>query len=445
MQRQGCCPAGPIVRSDHYYSLLMLAACLGLTLKGVERVDRRMRRRQRLSAWAVLVLVVSWQPIVLAQQPPNPSKTSTLTLTTRSSVRPPAGNGPVLGTLATKLDSLIPGASGVFLAEVAGITERDQRSHDGDLFQEVTLRATRASGLTRKTLRLVRAYGGLSYGMFFPPESLPPPPPKPRFSLKPDTLELGHRYWFATGSNFDIRYPQHIAGFWPVENAQIGEILERAVEQDAYAWHPETWPSGYLTGWFDDSLRSSSILRVWLPGRLLWEKRLEGLLTHSIINWYVHRGDELAFMRPPLLPDTAMVLWAEVRAVLVPQNSFGVPAGSYRIQHLMSMSSGRLVASRVRVDQDSDFECVYQSYDRKGRLEYERIQDYIKQGGRSFGGSEEAWIRRVDRWLNPRTGKPVREEVRRHAAPTSDGGEPWVLVDLKRGIAAGPLRGGSHP
>jgi hypothetical protein len=345
--------------------------------------------------------------------------------------------------LAARLDSLIPGASGVFLAEVSRIVERDERPVDGDLYQDVSLISIRASGATRGSLVLIRATGGYDPIMLMEPKPKRPARPEPRFSLKPDAFQAGRRYWFATASDLDPRYPQSVAGCWPADDNEITRLLARAVEQDAYAWHPEIWPSGYVTGWFDALDRSSSSVRVWVGGRLLWGKRLDGLLTRNLVEaWHVYRGKELGGLSPPGLADTANVLMAEVRTRLDSTNAFGLPGRTWRIQHLLDIRSGNVVASRVRVDQTSSIERVYQAYDRDGKLVYERVQDRLGTGGAAVGAEQEAWLRRVERWLEPRTGRVVREEVRRFATiPTFYGSTTdWVLVDRERGLAAGPLR-----
>ena len=203
-----------------------------------------------------------------------------------------------------------------------------------------------------------------------------------------------------------------IAGYWPVESTGVTRVFEQAVEEDAYAWHPELWRSGFGTGWFDEPGQASSRVRVWLGTRLLWERRLDGQLTHRVIEaWYVHRGDELGYLYAPDLRDTSMVLLAEVRASLDSLNAFGLPARSWRLQHLLDMWSGRVVATRVTGEPALGVERAYQAYDRRGRLVYERVQQRLSRGGTAVGEEPKTPVLPVERWLDPRTGRTIRERA----------------------------------
>ena len=372
-----------------------------------------------------------------------------LVATALSLVAPPVAlsarlrGGPVLGPLATKLDSMVPGARGVFLADVTRISEHEATPVDGDRYQRVELTSIRATGVTKAKLYLVRESGGFRPPVWYVDTTARQPAPRPpaRFRVNPDEFSAGRRYWFATASLSDPRYPQGIAGYWPVESTAVASLFEQVVLQDAYRWHPAQWPEGYVTGWFDDSLASVSRVRVWREKRPLWEKRLPGALTHWLfealsVSQTVALGNDLC---PPGLFDGSSVLLTEVRSKLDSVNVYGVRPGSWRLQQLHDMQSGRLVATRVRVDQLPDVERVYQAYDSHGRLIYERIQDSVPTGGSSVGADRESWLRRVERWLDARTGRETRLAVKRHASLAS--GSDWLPVDVAKGLAAGPLRG----
>src|SRR5262245_23709577 len=189
-----------------------------------------------------------------------------------------ANQGPVIGAYASALDSLVPGASGVFVPEVTDLTEHDDRPTDGDLYQWVKLRTLRSSGSTLKGLQLTRASSGMVQALVMASGRCGPPPDTSavRFRIRADALLKGHTYWFATASGADRRYPQEIAGAWPAESTTAVALVERAIESDAYAWHPEMWRAGYVTGWRQNGDTASCQVRVWHEGRALWERRLEG-------------------------------------------------------------------------------------------------------------------------------------------------------------------------
>jgi hypothetical protein len=358
---------------------------------------------------------------------------------------PQDGPGPIQGTHAARLDSLFPHARGVFLAEVTSITERDERPGDGDLYDRVDLRILHATGSALGWLQIVKASGGL---MVFHDSSAARPPPPPHFTIAPGELKAGRRYWFVTAPSRVEGYPRGVAHYWPADSAGVPLVIERALEQDAYRWHPDFWPDpGITVGWVDEPGDSISRVRSWAGSRLLWERRLPRLIHDDYAAWYVHSGSELGEFRPPGLPDSAHVLMTEVRAHLGSNNRFGLPAGSWRIHHVLDLWTGRIVSSRVRVDQTPDVERVFQAYDsRTDRVTYERIQDFLRAGGASVG-AEDPWLRRIERWFDLGTGRLTREEVSRFAQVREGLGSrsAWLKVDHDKGLAAGPPKHSSAP
>lgn len=253
--------------------------------------------------------------------------------------------GPVVGPMASALDSLLPRASGVFLAQVTRISQYDERPSDGDLYDKVWLRVLRSTGETLDALYLVRDFGGyFLHGEF---GRRPPPRRPPPFHIAPDELSPGRQYWFATAAPYD-EFPERIVRYWAADSAALPPRMEQAVAQDAYRWRPEYWPnSGFTIGWLE-APGDSARVRAWRTGELLWEQPLAGQMTHAAYGgWYIHSGRELGSMGPPGLPDDAWVLRVEVREALAAGNRFGVPEGTRRITHLIDMETGRILNSRA--------------------------------------------------------------------------------------------------
>jgi hypothetical protein len=249
------------------------------------------------------------------------------------------------------------------------------------------------------------------------------------------------RYWFAVAAAYDFEtHPQRLVGYWHADDPVIASLLDAAVEEDALRWHPEFWPFPGITVGRLGGPDSTSRIRVWMGNHPLWERALGGKLTGGYASWYVHRGRELGYFGPPGHPDTAWTLLAQERLRLDASNSFELPAGSWLLQHLFDLRSGRLVATRVRVDQAPDVERIYRSYDaRTGAVSYERIHDFFAAGGRAIGAREEHWLRRIERWFDVRTGRVQRERVARSCS-FSECGTNWPTVDRKKALAAGPPR-----
>jgi len=374
---------------------------------------------------------------------------------TRASSTKHRDDGPFLGSAQATLDSIAPHAAGVFLGKIAAVSEHDERPTDGSLYDRFDIEILRSSGATLAAIVFVKAGGEFEFDI---DDTLTADLQfrrsrarmAPRLTLKRDDLVVGKRYWFITSSWLDREeYPQGVASVWREDHCPFTSVLETAIREDAFRWHPLFFPeSRFTVGWQDDVARRTSRVRAWRENRLLWEQRTQGLLTHALIEaWYVNRGWELADLRPPTLGDSAWVLLAESRADLGSKNRFGLPAGSWRIQQLFDMKSGSLISARVRNPEVGDVERVLQSYDSSGRLVYERIQDMLKRGGRSVGANTEDWLRRIERWYDPERGRLARQKVWRFAqVPVGQGlRSTWLAVDAKSGLAAGPAKVSARP
>jgi len=345
---------------------------------------------------------------------------------------PPPGDGPVLGAISARIDSLAPHATGIFLAEVTRLHDSDARAIDGDWVQVVNLRILRSTGATRPALELLRERGW--------PMLASTSHPKPHFVLKPDTFHVGERFWLAAApGRIPYLYPVGLVGCWPENSGAAARLCEAAVEQDAYAWHPELWPSGSITGWFDDSLKASSRARVWREGHLLWDVPLGGLLTHSGGDG-VNLSDAKNFPSKewPLPHTDGHLVFAEIRATLDSSSAAPLPAGSWRVQKLLTEREGKVVGELFVTDTTPyRTDRLYRAYDLRGGILFERIRDRFDSGGKQLGGRDDYWVRAIEHRYDPSTGRLVSERFFRNKWP-GETGESWVEMDRPTALAFGP-------
>lgn len=308
----------------------------------------------------------------------------------------------------------------------------------------------RWTGTPRQGIDLTIESGGLRDDQI-PPGSTTAAPPHPLFDIRPGDLRIGTQYWFVTACEAEGQiYPQFILRYWPADSVGLPAIVPQAVAQDAYRWHPEFHREADLTiGWQDAPRDTTSLVRAWRDHRLLWETKTNGGLTHRLVDaWSLSRVGQLGYLRPPGPPDTEFVLLAETRNTLPVPNEFGLGAGPWRIQTLFDALTGRRVAARVRADIDPNVERVYRAYDPiSGRARYERIQDFLAHGGKPVGVGADSWLRRIERDMDPKSGRILNESVRAyddgfHAPGISD---HWRPVEHDPGLAAGPPKVSTGP
>jgi hypothetical protein len=329
--------------------------------------------------------------------------------------------------------------------------DEDDRPGDGDLIQLVDWKTIRSSGLVISHMSIVKAEGPhlvipgwMPYqdpedGHWVPPPRAPRPaprdtiPPAVLMSPRPEQFQVGHRYWIAPIGN---ALEQVL--FWPDDSSAVARVLDEGVEQNAYAWRPKSWKTSYITGVFDETDPPGSRIRLWRFGNLRWERHFEGALLY----WYLQEAEnQITPQYWPGVERAGLILQIEVRAHLDSANVYGAPARTWIIDHMLQPDSGRLLASRLRMDSSSDAECFYERYDKQGRVVYQRIHDALPSGGKAVGSKSEAWVRRVERWLDPKTGRIKRTVVRRPVEKKGSEGPyvNYVRVDRERGLAAGPV------
>lgn len=236
---------------------------------------------------------------------------------------------------------LAPRASGMFLAEVVSIVERDDRSGDGDLYDEVSLKVLRTTGNALDKVIIVKASGG-----HLIPDS---EPPRPRLELRPGDLVVGKQYWFVNPSIRVSGYPSGISGWWPVGDSLADRIFEDAIRNDVLRWSPTYEPESGLTyGLLVDPANKSWQVRVWDDKRVLWTRKLQGKRSARYDSWILFSlAVSPAEPRPRGLPESTIVLVAETAAELTDENEWELPAATYYIRYLLDARTGRLLNTRV--------------------------------------------------------------------------------------------------
>jgi hypothetical protein len=346
-----------------------------------------------------------------------------------------------VGPHAAALDSLIPYASGVCLVEVTRLREHDEREVDGGLSQVVELRPIRGTGCTTGGFAIGREAASGPWLTDDTAEPAEAPTSPISFYLPPDSLLLGQRYWAAT-VNPELQY-EGLAGIWPEGDPRVTELFEAAIAEDAYAWHPTTLRNGWTLGSIDPPAPAPTRARVWRVGHLMWDRPLEGRLTHGIYQaWQVLGGNPADDLHVPGLPDTSLRLLAELTQALPARNRFDFPPGKAVLHDHLDLWTGRLVASSARVETAEGLEC-FQAYDRRGRITFERVQEWVPSGGRLIGADEDRWLRRTERWFDARTRCVTREEIARRAylpLGTSGRMQSWLPVERDSAYALAPLK-----
>jgi hypothetical protein len=139
------------------------------------------------------------------------------------------------------------------------------------------------------------------------------------------------------------------------------------------------------------------------------------------------------------IPDSALVLIAAVRVQMARGNRFDLPEGRALIHEYRDLWSGRRVASQATVETAAGLTC-FQTYDRRGRMAFERVTEYLRSGGEAVGAPEEHWLRQVERSFDPRTARVLREVVSRYGVLPRGSASSWIPVDRDSAYRAAPLK-----
>lgn len=224
-------------------------------------------------------------------------------------------------------------ASAAAVAEVVAMDEKDHRPACGDWAVDVRLRILRRSGEARDRLRIVKAFGGLRRPGAAAPQDGP---------LRADLLQHGRRYLLLFASRHErARYPQGVIGAWAASAA-----VERAIDDDRYAWSPQFDPASGLT--YGRRVEEKAWrIQVRKGGTLLWENALQGRPSGRHAGWGLFRPEELARAKGIAPAPPAWLLRAETATELGDGNPYGLPAGRYHVATTYDAATGDVARIEV--------------------------------------------------------------------------------------------------
>jgi hypothetical protein len=225
----------------------------------------------------------------------------------------------------------------------------------------VDLKVIRATGQTLAEVGIFIAPGGVR------PEVPPgtPPAPSPKFTMKPDDLVVGRRYWFARASDRDPHaYPDRVSGWWPADDSLAAPAFDSAVRDDVLRWSPTYDPGSELTyGLRTDPSRDTWQTRVWKDHYLLWERTFRG---KHVAEWNLVPADVYPdSCLPPHTPANTLLLQAANFEVVPEKNEWAIPPGAYDVVYLLEARTGRKLSTLVRTP--TRLFCVH-TYDSHGSV-----------------------------------------------------------------------------
>jgi hypothetical protein len=329
---------------------------------------------------------------------------------------------------APTADDLAPHAAGVALAEVVAVTPFDARPMDGGKGVSFELKRVRGSGEFRASVAVITEPGGH-------PAPPGPPAPPPKFSLTPDALRKGQRYWVAFASPYEYpAYPQGVVGFWPEADPTAAEVLHAAVKADRWKWRPYYHPElGLAFGRLAEADQKRWRVRVWKAEEVLWEVALPGALWDDdpeyTPEWdfFDVRGTTSRY--PSERPKSGFVLATATLRLLAAGNEYGLPTGKYLVEAAFDPETGTRRAARVYAASPPRVELVRRDYDPADQLLGEERFDWAETGGKAAGAKTERWFRKVARAFDPKTGTVTKQETFRYVEDTTKSSdEGWVKV-----------------
>ncbi|MCE5278827.1 MAG: hypothetical protein ABFD92_10880 [Planctomycetaceae bacterium] len=317
-------------------------------------------------------------------------------------------------------------AAGAALVEVVSTRETDQRPVDGNLFVQAELKILKSSGLTLRTLTVVKKHGGMRP----PPGAVKLPPfVSP---LKPDSLLAGKQYWILFASPLDERYVQRVVAFWPSDNAGVAKSLTEAIEKDRYLWQPRfSRKTGLTVERLEEPQHKRWRIRMSRGDKLLWEKVIEGSQIKQPYDLWLDVFDHLGGPGAAAdIPKDTPILYFTTDRTLQADKEAGIQAGRYWVEYVFDAVSGRLIAETVRAPQPSHVQHCQRSYDiETGRLTVLDIFT-MQTNGKAVGAESDNWLRHESRRYDKKTRKLESIRFFRSGPLTPYGPTGWIPVPV---------------
>lgn len=362
------------------------------------------QRGRQAGAIAVMAVVMLWAVMVVGRASPHPSS-------------------------GVSVEPMLRRASGACLARIVRLEEQNEIPQDGDHWVKAWLDVSASSGTIPEYLYLVVEHGG------FRAPDINGRPEQPPAVLRHDSLQAGERHWFVFSEDYDSdKYPPKVAGWWPHRDGTVPRQVVAAIENDRFAGHPfwdktlnvvcEARPEKRANKFHIRVREADSLDR----SAVLFEKTMVGTMEYL----QLQHGAWSYEMEWPADEELHVVSVGSI-ADLPQENSFQLPAGTYRFQHAFELKTGRKLAVWIAKNQEVWLMQAFRQYDREtGETLIEMQFDLPSSGGRKAGGETENWYRRIVRRYE--SGRLRSERVFRHQVITTGNeriysGSGWIPVD----------------
>ena len=306
-------------------------------------------------------------------------------------------------------DAMLIRASAACLVRITKFEEFDERPSDGDYWVKASFDVIESSGDVPEFLYIVKEPGG----HLAPPAEDTPPSPPPR--LTHDTLNVGEEHWFVFGTEGDgSQLPYGMAGWWPAGANDLPKSVIAAVKDDRFEWHPVyDTTCGLIHEWREDT--GTVTVRVRDQETELWSLQFEGTpnpehATTAVWNYGVAYEMEWPDGKPFLGLGVKMI------QILPKGTPYNIPAGKYRVDHVLDMKTGKLLATWVAENKNGAWnKYAFRQYDLDtGREFIAADMKNLETGGLEVGAETENWRRKIETRYDPVTGGQLSRMVYRY-------------------------------